>query len=190
MTSHLLSHVTDYGSVSNAIPSNISPITSIISTNASIVTSCTTEDDNEQIFNFPVNKKPIMILLPNNSLNSPTKSEMRNIINYPPPRIRQSSISSHFKYTDDHPHDIEMIANDFFHFTPGQPYSYSLYTSHSQTPDKTYETCQPYSTPHHGEAHRIIVGKSPIKRVIFNMLTSILGAGLVGKKNKTIFVLK
>eukprot|EP01084_Bolivina_argentea_P185081 319186_1 len=37
-----------------------------------------------------------------------------------------------------------------------------------------------HGTPHHGEAHQIHLGQSPIRRVIFNMLNSIIGAGVVG----------
>lgn len=37
-----------------------------------------------------------------------------------------------------------------------------------------------YGTPHHNEAHMDHIGDSPIRRVIFNMLNSIIGAGVVG----------
>ena len=37
-----------------------------------------------------------------------------------------------------------------------------------------------YGTPHHNEAHQQHLGDSPIRRVIFNMLNAIIGAGVVG----------
>jgi len=37
-----------------------------------------------------------------------------------------------------------------------------------------------HGTPHHNEAHLKHPGESPIKQVIFNMLNSIIGAGVVG----------
>eukprot|EP01083_Nonionella_stella_P181711 651843_1 len=62
----------------------------------------------------------------------------------------------------------------------------NLSRSSLMTPDMSHHilehALQPlmYGTPHHGEAHQIHRGESPIRRVIFNMLNSIIGAGVVG----------